>query len=99
MAELYDPRDILKMCNKVMKTADEMEKSLQKIVGGGDVKEGSLTTYRKHIQDNISEDAEKLMKDIQRRVDSIRKECMVRIKNADEAAKLINATESGRLGG
>lgn len=99
MSELYDPREILKMCNKVMKTADEMEKSLQKIVGGGDVKEGSLFTYRKHIQDNISQDAEKLMKEIQKCVESIREECIARINDADYAAKLINATESKRLGG
>lgn len=99
MSELYDPRDILKMCNKVMIATNEMEASLQKVVGGGDVKEGSLITYRKHIQDNISQDAESLMKEIRARVEAIRKECNERIKDAEEAAKLINIVESGRLEG
>ena len=98
MAELYDPQEILKMCNKVMKSADEMERSLFKVVGGGDVEEGSLTTYRKHIQDNISTDAEKLTKEIRACVESIRKECMARIKDADDAARIIKKTEEERIG-
>ena len=98
MAELYDPREILKMCDKVMKSADEMERSLFKIVGGGDVREGSLTTYRKHIQDNISEDSEKLTRDIRACVEAIRKECMARIKDAQEAARIIDITERERVG-
>ena len=90
MAERYNATEISRMSKMILKTVDDMERNLEEIIK-------NLNLYRSCITDQISKEADVLVKNIRNRIDSIRVEFQERSKNADEAAKVIDALESGGL--
>ena len=90
MAERYNATEISRMSKMILKTVDDMERNLDEIIK-------NLNLYRSCITDQISKEADVLVKNIRNRIDSIRVEFQERSKNADEAAKVIDALESGGL--
>ena len=92
MSELYNATEIAKMSRMILKTVDMMERDLEEI-------NKNLDIYRGCLQDDITGDANKLVKNIREKIDAIRLEFGARAKEAEEAAMLIDRLESGGLGG
>lgn len=92
MSELYNASEIAKMSRMILKTVDMMERDLVDVTK-------DLGIYRSNLDDDISKDANDLVKRIQQRIDAIRVEFGARAKDAEEAAILIDRLEKGGLRG
>ena len=92
MSELYNASEIAKMSRMILKTVDMMERDLVDVTK-------NLGIYRSNLVDDISKDANDLVKRIQQRIDAIRVEFGARAKDAEEAAILIDRLEKGGLRG
>ena len=92
MSELYNASEIAKMSRMILKTVDMMERDLVDVTK-------NLGIYRSNLDDDISKDANDLVKRIQQRIDAIRVEFGARAKDAEEAAILIDRLEKGGLRG
>ena len=90
MAERYNATEISRMSKMILKTVDDMERNLEEIIK-------NLNLYRSCLNDQISKEADVLVKNIRNRIDTIRIEFEERSRNADEAARVIDALESGGL--
>ena len=92
MSELYNATEIAKMSRMILKTVDMMEKDLEEVIK-------NLGIYRTCLQDDITNDTNRLVKNIRDKIDSIRVEFGERAKDAEDAAMLIDRLENGGLGG
>ena len=92
MRERYNASGIEQMSRLILKTVDSMEQNLEEIVK-------NLGIYRTCLKDEISKEAEDLVKRIHDRIDTIRADFGERGETADEVAVLIDRLEDNGLGG
>jgi len=90
MQEKYGASGIKQMSLMILKTVDEMEKNLEEIIK-------NLNIYKSNIKDNISDDAESLVRRIRDQIDEIRKDYEYRADNSNAAADEIRQLEEGGL--
>ena len=92
MAERYNAAEISRMSRMILKTVNDMERNLEEIIK-------NLSVYRGCLKDEISADAENLVRNIRDRIDTIRTEFGARGQSAEEGAALIERLESAGLRG
>ena len=90
MNEKYGASGIKNMSTMILKTVDQMEKNLEEVTK-------NLKIYKSSIKDNISDEAETLVKKIKEQIEEIRKEYKDRAEHSNIAADAIKELEEGGL--